>query len=82
MKIIVEKETNIVKYAGDEYEIDSGNIKVSQAGQLKFIIGDMNSSNATCVEVDDIPNDFFGEKYLFQNNNFVINPKYTEINPG
>jgi len=63
MQIVIEKNTNIVKYAGEEYTLLSDKIEVRQSGALQYVIGDMNSSNATLAEVDSVPADYVGGKW-------------------
>ena len=43
-----------------------------------FIIGDLNDSNATLVENVTAPADWFGNKYLFENNTFTVDPNWVD----
>ena len=78
MNIIIETDTNIVKYAGDEYILLPDKIEVHKSGVLAFIIGDMNASTAVSAVVDSIPEDYVGGKYLYVGEEFISNPVYNE----
>lgn len=77
MKIIVENDTKIVKYLLDEnIEVTSTHIVVGNPA--RFIIADLNSSNATVIDnINDAPNDWKGCKYLFDNG-WLANPNWKE----
>ena len=78
MNIVVETSTSIVKYAGDDYTLLPDKIEVRKSGVLAFVVGDMNSSNAEIVEVDSVPADYVGGKYLYTGGAFTTNPGYAE----
>lgn len=71
MKIIVENETGLVKYALDDdkpVEFTAGQINVGDPESLDFIIADLNSDNSTLYEnVTDVPADWIGNKYTYDN---------------
>jgi len=75
MKIITNG--NIAKYKLDDdksVSIESDKIITSD-----FIIGDLNSSNATCyTNITNAPSAFIGGKYLFDGTNWTLNGDWTE----
>lgn len=68
----------IAKYIfddSDEISVESGRIVTPD-----FIIGDLNSGNSTLYTgVTDVPEDFTGDKYLFDGEEFDPNPAYVEL---
>jgi polyribonucleotide nucleotidyltransferase len=76
MKTIIETSTNISKYTFDDAHdlvVTADNITCPH-----FIIGDMNSSNATIVEGVTPPADWVGCKYTYVDSTWTINPNYEE----
>jgi len=66
MKTIVDNATNTSKYlVADDYGINvtAENIEMGDPSALDFIIGDLNSSNATVIEGVTTPDDWYGCKY-------------------
>ena len=66
MKTIVDNATNTSRYlfADDKpVNVTAANIEVGTPGSLDFIIGDLNSGNATVIESVTEPDDWFGCKY-------------------
>ena len=72
MKTIVDNATNTSKYlVADDYSVvvKAENIEMGDPSNLDFIIGDLNSSNATVIEGVTTPVDadgtdsWFGCKY-------------------
>ena len=66
MKTIVDNATNTSKYlVADDYGINvtADNIEMGDPSSLDFIIGDLNSSNATVIEGVSTPDDWYGCKY-------------------
>jgi len=67
MKTIVDNATNTSRYlfADDKpVNVTAANIEVGTPGSLDFIIGDLNSSNATVIENVTEPTDWYGCKYF------------------
>ena len=82
MKTILFNDTNISAYQFD----DASAITMSSANITTpdFIIGDLNSSNATLVENVTPPNDWTGGKYTFADGTWTqvvgwVDPKQQEI---
>jgi len=76
MKTIIETSTNISKYIFDDAHdlvVTAENITCPH-----FIIGDMNSSNATIVEGVTPPADWVGCKYTYADSTWTVNPDYVE----
>ena len=76
MKTITETATNISKYIFDDacdLVVAADNITCPH-----FIIGDMNSSNATIVEGVTPPEDWAGCKYTLDGNTWALNPDWTD----
>ena len=45
-----------------------------------FIIGDLNIANCILyANIEDVPQDFAGDKYLFDGEEFDPNPDYVEV---
>lgn len=68
MKTIVSNDGNVSKYllADDQaVAVNADNIVVGDPSAPDFIIGDMNSSNATLVEGVTEPEDWYGCKYSY-----------------
>ena len=66
MKTIIDSATTCSKYflADDTVvNITADHIEVGDPANLDFIIGDMNSSNATLIEGVTTPDDWYGCKY-------------------
>jgi hypothetical protein len=66
MKTIVDNATNTSRYllADDKpVNVTATTIEVGDPANLDFIIGDLNSSNATVIESVTEPDDWFGCKY-------------------
>lgn len=66
MKTIVDNATNTSRYllADDKpVNVTAAYIEVGDPANLDFIIGDLNSSNATVIESVTEPDDWFGCKY-------------------
>lgn len=69
MKTIVQNSTNLSKYLFEDdmpLNIGSEEIAVGDPANLKFYIGDLNSSNCTLHEnITNAPADWIGNKYTF-----------------
>ena len=66
MKTIVDNATNTSRYlfADDKpVNVTATHIEVGDPANLDFIIGDLNSGNATVIESVTEPDDWFGCKY-------------------
>lgn len=75
MKTIVETATGLSKYLLDDsvtITVNSDHIVVGDPAQ--FVIGDLNSSNATITEnVTNAPSDWTGNKYTFDGTTWTLN---------
>jgi len=80
MKTIVETATGLSKYLlEDNVTIVLNADHVVVGDPAKFIIGDLNSSNATVTEsVTDAPSDWAGNKYTFDGTTWTQNPDWVE----
>lgn len=66
MKTIVDNATNTSRYIFEDdkpLNVTVSNIEVGDPSNLDFIIGDLNSSNATVIENVTEPSDWYGCKY-------------------
>jgi hypothetical protein len=86
MKVIVENETKLAKYLLQDntpVEILENMIKVGDPNNLDFIIGDLNSSNATMIEsvvntrIANADVDWMGNKYIYDGG-WQENPDWVE----
>jgi hypothetical protein len=81
MKTIIENETNCSKYLfADDKQVNmkSDRIDVGDPANLDFIIGDMNSSNATLIEGVTEPDDWYGCKYNYVNGVWELCPDWVD----
>ena len=64
MKTIVDNTTNVSKYLfADDKAVIMGADVITVGDPVEFIIGDMNSGNATLIEGVSTPEYYFGCKY-------------------
>lgn len=71
MKLILSNEDKVVKYLFEDDKavaLSAAHIVVGDAASPDFIIGDMNSTNATLVEGVTEPSDWFGCKFKYVDN--------------
>lgn len=80
MKAIVENATGLSKYLlEDTTAVASSADNITVGNPAQFIIGDLNSSNATVYEnVTDAPADWTGNKYTFDGASWVLNPDWID----
>jgi hypothetical protein len=78
MNILVETNTNIVRYIDYDFVIFNNSTVVSKGGELKFIVHDMNASNSTLLNVQSAPEDWVGGKYLLYDGEWVLNPDWED----
>lgn len=80
MKTIVENSTNLSKYLLQDsvtVVVNADHIVVGDPAQ--FIIGDLNSGNASVVEnVTDFPADWIGNKYMYDGATWTQNPNWID----
>ena len=80
MKTIIENTTKQSKYLLDDNEqvfITDKSITVGQPA--KFIIGVLNSTNATLIEGVSLPDDYVGCKYLYDAGEWTLNPDWVDF---
>ena len=76
MKTLIKNENNWSLYIfedGASVTINSNSITTPD-----FIIGDLNSSNATMVENVTAPSDWAGCKYIYDNSTWTVNPQWVD----
>ena len=81
MKTIVDNENLISRYLfADDYPVNvtEQNIQVGDPANLDFIIGDLNSSNATLIENVIEPDDWYGCKYNYVNGAWELCPDWVD----
>ena len=74
MKLILSNEDKVVKYLLEDDKavaLSADRIVVGDPASPDFIIGDMNSGNATLVEGVTSPEDWFGCKFKYVDNAWV-----------
>jgi hypothetical protein len=77
MKTLIDNVTKESKYIwSDSAEVT---VDVEKTYSPHFIIGDMNSTNATLVLNVTPPDDWFGCKYLYDAGIWTLNPDW--VNP-
>jgi len=70
MKTIIDSTTNCSKYLfvdDKPVAMEEDCIRIGNPDNLDFIIGDMNSGNATLIEGVTEPEDWYGCKYNYVN---------------
>jgi len=80
MKTIVDSQ-NCSKYLladNKQVSILDDKIEVGDPADLDFIIGDMNSGNATLIEGVTEPDDWYGCKYNYVNDAWELCPDWVD----
>ena len=76
--MIVITKDGIAKYA-----FENGVYVVSTEINIltpDFIVGDLNNDNAEIYfAIENVPEDFTGDKYLFDGQEFTLNPGFTDV---
>ena len=77
MKLIVETETKLVKFAlSDDTALEVADT-ITVGDPVEFIIADMGSSNSTIYEnVTDTPDDWAGWKYMYDGSEWTLNENW------
>jgi len=80
MKTIVETSTKLSKYLlADDVAITATADNITVGDPAQFIIGDMNSGNATIKEnVTNAPSDWTGNKYKLDGTTWSANPDWVD----
>ena len=80
MKTIVETATKLSKYLlADDVAITATADNITVGDPAQFIIGDLNSGNATITEnVTNAPSDWTGNKYFFDGTTWTLNPDWVD----
>ena len=80
MKIIVETENNISKYAiADDVSIESTAANITVGDPVQFIIADLNDTTTTVyADVTNTPDDWVGNKYKYNGTKWTANADYAE----
>lgn len=84
MRVIVETATGLSKYVFADNEVIVSlpdHIKIGDP--LRFIIGDLGSGDVTITDnVTNVPQDWIGNKYLFDGTTWTLNPNWVEEPPA
>jgi hypothetical protein len=80
MKTIVETATGLSKYLlDDSVAITANSDHIVIGDPAEFIIGDLNSGNATVTEsITNEPSDWIGNKYTFDGITWTQNPDWVD----
>ena len=80
MKTIVETSSGLSKYLlADDVTITATADNITVGDPAQFIIGDLNSGNATVYEgVTDAPTDWTGNKYFYDGATWTLNPDWID----
>ena len=80
MKTIVETSTSLSKYLlDDDVTITATATEITVGDPAQFIIGDLNTGNATITEnVTDAPADWAGNKYTYDGTTWTQNPDWVD----
>jgi hypothetical protein len=74
MKILLEKDTDVSVHCFHHYEQVELTAEGFKVDGLSYEPNDINILTSTIVENVSIPDDWYGRKYLYQNNQWIINP--------
>jgi len=66
-------DNNVVFSAFEEYEIIDTRVKTRYQNEIRFYRNDNE-----IISVGSLPDDFVPHKYIFVNNEFILNPNYKE----
>jgi len=80
MKTIVETSSGLSKYLlADDVTITATADNITVGDPAKFIIGDLNTGNATVHEgVTNAPDDWTGDKYFYDGATWTLNPDWVD----
>jgi len=80
MKTIVETSSGLSKYLlADDVALSATAQDITVGDPAQFIIGDLNSGNATVYEsVTDAPTDWTGNKYFYDGATWTLNPDWID----
>lgn len=80
MKIIVETETKLAKYAiADDVTVESTADNITVGDPVQFVIADLNDTTTTVyADVTNTPDDFVGNKYKYSGTKWTANADYVE----
>jgi hypothetical protein len=80
MKTIVEKSSGLSKFVlSDDVTVKATKKHITVGTPAQFIINDMNSTTATIINnVTNTPEDWTGNKYLFDGSNWSINSEWVD----
>ena len=81
MHVIILDETKEIKYEiKDGTTVTMLDNMIEFRGEQHFNVGDMNKNNSTIVEIEkERPADFTGNKYLWDEGDFVENPVHKKM---
>ena len=80
-KTIIENSTKLSKYLfADDKAVSMASDKITVGSDpVDFIIGDLNTGNATLHEdVDNAPSDWYGNKYKFDGTTWAANADFVD----
>jgi hypothetical protein len=76
MKTLIKNENKWSLYIfEDSVSVSLGSESITTPD---FIIGDLNSSNATMVENVTPPSDWIGCNYIYDNSTWTLNPQWVD----
>ena len=80
MKTIVDTATKLSKYLlADDVTVTATADNITVGDPAQFIIGDLNSGNATITEnVTNAPSDWTGNKYKLDGTTWSANPDWVD----
>lgn len=79
MKTIVDNATNTSRYLfADDKVVTMGEDTISVGDPVEFIIGDLNSGNATLIEGIVEPADWYGCKYTHDGTSWAEVPGWVD----
>lgn len=79
MKTIVRNINRVSLYLfEDDVLLQANATQIAVGNPIQFIIGDLNDSNVTIYDGITAPDDWRGEKYLYVDGEWLLNPDYIE----
>lgn len=77
MNILVSND--LIKHQGSDYYLYDNCVVVISNNKLDFVLGDLNKTNADVYIIENSIDDFIGNKYMYINNEVILNPDWVPL---
>ena len=78
MNMLVCLITNEIKHINHNYDLQVDKVSVSKDGEFKFDFLCHSINDSIIVETDEVIDDFQGNKYLYEDDQIILNPEFIE----